>query len=293
MLAASLIALGRHQEARRHLEVALDLYKPDLMTKFADRFAQEPGVQIRAYLLLNLWMLGYVDQAARHVAVSQAAAKELAHVNTTCYGSLHWALFAFMSRNDQLLQQTNDTMVALASKHGLPTWQIYGEFGEALLQSRAGDQGGLERLQRGIDAFTSRGEWLFVPFYKTEQARELLRLGRTTGALKTVHENLDIMKTTGECWTLPELHRIEGLVNLAQSQPHRAEASFQRAIEVAQQQDAKSGELRAAASLAQLWLDQGERAKARDLLQPVYDWFTEGFDTPDLKDAKALLDELT
>jgi predicted ATPase/class 3 adenylate cyclase len=292
MMAASLIALGRHQEARGHLEISLDLYKPDLMTSFADRFAQEPGVQIRSYLLLSLWMLGYVDQAAHHVAVSQAAAKELAHVNTTCYGSLHWMLYAFMSRDDQLLQQSNGTMVTLGAKHGLITWQDFGEFGEAILRSRAGDPAGLERLQQRIDGFTSLGDWLFVPFFKTEQAREFLRLGRYSEALDTVRDNLDIMKTTGECWTLPELHRIEGLTHLAQSQPGRAEASFQKAIEVAQEQEAKSWELRAATSLAQLWSDQGERAKARDLLRPVYDWFTEGFDTPDLKDAKALLDQL-
>ena len=292
LLAASLIALGRHQEARQHLDTSLDLYKPDLMTKFSDRFAQEPGVQIRAYLLLNLWMLGYLDQARHHLAVSRAAAKELSHVNTTCYGAFHWTIYAFLCRDERLQQESIETVVALASQHGLPTWQAFGGFSEALIHSRAGDPTALDRLQQGIDTFTSGGEWLFVPFYKTEQARELLRLGRTSKALETVNETMDVINKTGECWILPELYRIEGLSHLTRSEPRRAESSFQSAIEVAREQEAKSWELRAATSLGQLWLDRDEPAKARGLLRPIYDWFTEGFETPDLKDAKALLDQI-
>ena len=293
MCAATEILLGKHPEARKNLETALALYEPDLLTRFAEQFAQEPGIQIRSYFILNLWLLGYPGQVAQHVSISQDKAAELDHVNTTCYGALHWVIYAFMGQNDELLRQSNDTMYSLGEQHGLATWQIYGLFGDLLIKSKAGDLEALENFAQAEESYTSEGNWLFVPFYKTEQIKELLRHGQVDAAMKETLITKQIVERTDERWYLPELLRVEGTIHLANGQTGKAEECFQNAIAEARSQSAKSWELRAAASLALLWADGGDKVKARDLLQPVYEWFTEGFDTPNLKDAKALLDALT
>ena len=243
-------------------------------------------------MALNLWMLGHVDQARELVAESQLVARQLGHVNTSCYGAFHWSIFGFLCRDDKLLRESNLLVVTLSDQHGLPTWQVFGSLADALLQSRDGAADALQEFQRTFDEQASVGHWLFMPLYKTEQARELLRLGRPAEAMKSIREARGIMDVTGECWIASDLHRIEGEVHLAQSRPDRAEESFQRAIDVAREQDSKSWELRAATSLARQWIDEGQGARANELLRPIYDWFTEGFDTPDLREARTLLHRL-
>ena len=120
----------------------------------------------------------------------------------------------------------------------------------------------------------------------------LIEKGKHPEAMTLIGEALQGVEVTGEGWWNPELHRRRGLVLLAQNRLAEGEASIRQALELARRQQAKSWELRAATSLARLWGEQRKRAEARDLLAPVYGWFTEGFGTPDLKEAKALLDEL-
>jgi predicted ATPase len=119
-------------------------------------------------------------------------------------------------------------------------------------------------------------------------------MGQPEAGLTVLTEALTFAETTGERWYAPELYRLKGALLLQQSSDHQAEAEtcFHHALEVARNQQAKSFELRAATSLARLWQQQGKRQEAHDLLTPVYDWFTEGFDTSDLKEAKALMDAL-
>lgn len=291
MMAATLISLGKPLRARQHLELALDLYQPDFMTRFAENFAQEPGIQIRAYYTLGLYLLGFPDQANQHLEISQEAAIQLKHVNTTCYGALHWCVLGFMNRNEELARKSNHIMFELAQQHGMHTWLTYGQFGQALLQSRDGDMSALERLSLFFDDYVAEGNFLFISFYKTEQVRELLRHKQTDAALDAYKKTLNIINKTHERWYLPELYRLHGEINTAIDQPQQAEKSFQLAISTARKQDAKSWELRASTSLAQLWVGQGEVKNALELLQPIYDWFNEGFDTPDLKDARTLLQQ--
>jgi predicted ATPase len=278
MRAATLIALGRPAEALDHLDVSFGLYQQDQNPDFASRFAQEPGVQIKCYQLLGLWMAGYADQALAIAAQATDTARKLQHSNTICYAALHHALLAMWCHDDDLLKEINDESLNVATEHGMSFWLSFGAFFDELLKSRRGDKGAMGRLQAAFDV--------------AEQAKEFLRLGKVAQASDTVRAALDLAESSSERWTLAELFRIEGEIRLAGEKREDAAASFQRAIEVASRQGAKSLELRATTSLARLWAGQGNGAQAREVLQPVYDWFTEGFETADLKDAKALLDRL-
>jgi predicted ATPase len=147
-------------------------------------------------------------------------------------------------------------------------------------------------MEAAFNDYMTGGCMLWMPLFKGEQAKEFLRLGQIAQARDTVGAALDLVESSSERWTQAELFRIEGETRLADEKREDAAASFRRAIEVASRQGAKSLELRAATSLARLWADQGDDAQARDVLQPIYDWFTEGFETADLNDARALLDRL-
>jgi predicted ATPase len=161
------------------------------------------------------------------------------------------------------------------------------------LTGRASDA--TEMLISGIAALRTTGATLWMPFYLPHLARAHAELGQFEEAWRCIGEAMAAMQTTKEKWCEAEIHRTVGEIALMSHTPDaaKAEAHFERAIAIARAQQAKSWELRAATSLARLWRDQGNRQQARDLLAPIYGWFTEGFDTLDLKDAKALLDELS
>jgi predicted ATPase len=149
-------------------------------------------------------------------------------------------------------------------------------------------------ITSGITAFRSTGATVWMPFYLSYLASAHAELGKFDDAWRCIGEAMTAIETTKERWCEAEVHRIAGEIALMSPEPDaaKAEAYFERALAVARAQQAKSWELRAAMSMARLWRDQGKRDEARDLLAPVYGWFTEGFDTLDLKEAKALLDEL-
>ena len=153
---------------------------------------------------------------------------------------------------------------------------------------------GLARIEDGIEAYRATGAALFVPYSLALLGTTYGVAGRAAEGLRFLAEALDAVNATGEHWFEPELHRLKGeLLRLASSDRGATEACFLRAMTIAREQNAKLWELRAATSLAGVWAEQGRRAESHDLLAPLYGWFTEGFDTADLKDAEALLDELS
>ncbi len=164
--------------------------------------------------------------------------------------------------------------------------------GAALVGQGAVDEA-IARIREGVTNWTRLGHTILLPYGFAFLAEGLARHGDRTAALAALREGLETAGATGEHFWDAELHRLTGTVLLAENQLDEAQASLQQAIRIAQAQQAKSLELRAARDLAWLWGEVGRRAEARDLLAPVYGWFTEGFDTADLKEAKALLDELT
>jgi predicted ATPase len=153
---------------------------------------------------------------------------------------------------------------------------------------------GLAQMREGLAAFWATGAAHWSPYFFALTAEVHGKAGETSAALDVVAEALARVEKTGECWFEAELHRLRGELLLSLPEPNRteAEACFRRAMAVARGQEAKLWELRAAMSLARLWRDQGRRSESYELLTPVYGWFTEGFDTADLMDTKALLNEL-
>jgi predicted ATPase len=186
-----------------------------------------------------------------------------------------------------------DELAALADEKGALLWQAFGTSIRGCLLALT-EEASVHAITSGIAALRSTGATLWMPLWVSHLARAYAELGQFDDAWRSIGEAMTAIETTKERWFEAEVRRIAGEVALLSPEPDaaKAEAYFERALTVARQQQAKSWELRAAMSLARLWRDQGKRDEARDLLAPVYGWFTEGFDTPDLKEAKALLDEL-
>ncbi len=164
--------------------------------------------------------------------------------------------------------------------------------GWALAQPGQAEEG-LGRMRAGLEKWNRIGARLWLQPFTCLFAENLFHSRRRAEALETLAQALDVGEQTGERWWESRIHHLRGQALLHSGDADSAAASLQAAIQVARAQDAKSWELRAATSLARLWAEPGRRNDAHDLLAPVYDWFTEGFDTPDLQDAKALLDDLS
>jgi predicted ATPase len=190
--------------------------------------------------------------------------------------------------------QTNE-VVALAEEKSALYWKAQGTIHQGCVFALTGKAStAVQMITSGMTAWRSTGATLFIPWYLSNLSRAYAELGQFDDAWRCISEAMTAVETTKESWCEAEIKRIAGEIALKSPEPDaaKAETYFERALTVARQQQAKSWELRAAMSIARLWRDQGKRDEARELLAPVYGWFTEGFDTLDLKEAKALLNEL-
>jgi predicted ATPase len=199
-------------------------------------------------------------------------------------------------RERQAASELTETIMTLSREQGFVLWMAWGTIlrGWELSEQGQGTEG-IIRIREGIAAWRATGAELFHPHFLTILARAYAEAGRATEGLTTVAEALAIVKHSGERLYEAELYRLQGELLLHQpaGSSKEAESRFREALDVARRQQAKSLELRAAMSLSRLWQQQGKLDEARDLLAPVYNWFTEGFETADLQKAKALLEELT
>jgi predicted ATPase len=188
-----------------------------------------------------------------------------------------------------------EELISVATEHRLYFFQVMANILRGLLMSATGKVvEGIANARQSISAQAARGEYNQQTYFLGLLAQACERAGQSEEALETLARALEMADRTGERWFEAELHRLRGewLIVHRSGEQAEAEACFERALSVARRQSAKMWELRAAAGFARLRRDQGRRVEARDLLTPVYEWFTEGHDTPDLKEAKALLDEL-
>ena len=222
--------------------------------------------------------------------------RELGHAHTLAYASWFAGMAAVFARDVATACAHSNDCVALAGEHGFAGWVSYGR----ILQGWANAQRdeatiGIARIRDGMAAAEATGARLLMPFHLTMLAEALAFAGKIEEDLATLDHALASAAAFGERGWDAEIHRLRG--ELTGRLPHpdleKADDSFRTALAIAHEQGTRGYELRAATSLARLWHQQGRRDEARDLLAPVYGWFTEGFDTADLKDAKALLDELT
>jgi predicted ATPase len=246
-------------------------------------------LSIKSSVAARLAALADIDQALKY-------ARESGHAV-----SLLWALtssFFFVDSycgNYTTANARVNELSALAEEKNAAFWKAHGMFARGWLLGLTGKAAeAVEMMTAGIAAWRSTGATFFLPSRLSNLAAAHAELGQLDDAWRNIGEAMSTMETTKESWFEAEVNRIAGEIALKSPEPDsaKAQAYFERALAVARQQQAKSWELRAATSIARLWRDQGKRGEARELLAPVYGWFTEGFDTLDLKEAKALLDEL-
>jgi predicted ATPase len=289
--------LGDIAEGRAHLDQTIALYNSAEHRTPATRYGgEDPVVASSFFRSKALWILGYTEAALVGVQQALTNARASGHA-----ASLFWALsssFFFVDSycgNCAAANARADELVALADEKGAVLWKALGMLGRGWLLSftgRASDAA--QMISSGITAWRSTGATYLLPSWLSYLAGAHAELGHLDEAWRCIDEAMSTIETTKERWFEAEANRIAGEIALRSPERDTAEAQvyFERALTVARQQQAKSWELRAAMSMARLWRDQGNRDEARDLLAPVYGWFTEGFDTLDLKDAKALLEQL-
>jgi predicted ATPase len=244
---------------------------------------------------LALWVLGYPEAALADVDDALKDAREIGHAASLMLALTMTSLTLICCGNYTAASEQTDEAVALAGERGASYWKAYGVLHQGCVLAMTGNaSNAVQTLASGITAFRSIGSTMIVPLYLVYLAKARADVGQVDDAWRCVDEALAMVETTKERWCEAEVHRIAGEVALMSPKPDvaKAEACFDRALVVARAQQAKSWELRAAISIARLWRDQGKRRQAHDLLAPVYGWFSEGFDTLDLRRAKALLNEL-
>jgi predicted ATPase len=242
---------------------------------------------------IALFSLGFPDQALARSSEAIAEARRLAHPPTLASGLTASARLLSLVGDNVALDERGDELLAVAIEQGFPLWHALGTIFRGWVKVKNGDVAeGISLMRRGWTACRATGaEGNMTPFIALlASAYEIA--GQIEEAMTQFNVALQIVEKTGERWLAAELYRHKGQLLLRQEHSDAAEELYRKALGIAVEQEAKLWELRAAVSLARLWGEQGRRVEARDLLAPVYSWFNEGFDTADLKEAKALIDEL-
>jgi predicted ATPase len=296
VLGDTLYWFGEFPRALEHLERGMELYRFDEHRALAHQHAgYDPGVACRSFSAYALWYLGYPDRAVRRNEEAIALARELSQTFSMILAVQFGTAVRHLRREAPLAKAGAETEIALSTEQTNAFFLGCGmvEQGWAMAQEGQADEG-VTRIVRGMDVCRSSGAVLEFPHCWASLAEAYRGAGRIDEALQAVAEGLKQAHETSARFNEAELYRLKGELLLAGTDPgiDDAERCFRQALEIARRQSAKSLELRAATSLGRLLRRQGKREDARRLLEEVYAWFTEGFDTADLKDARALLDEL-
>jgi len=320
--------LGELVLAHGHLEQAIALYDPQQYRSHAFVYGQDPGVHSLSYATLVLWLLGYPDQARKRSLEAFALAQELSHPYSLAFALIHVLYVHRFSQEVKAVQERAQELLALSTEHGFPITLAVGAAhqGWALAEQGLGEEG-IIQIRQGIDTWRTTGSTLFFqPFLLAMLAESYEKGGLPEEGLTVLAEALAIVNKTGECFWEAELYRLYGELSLRMGERETGrtgekekialsplysfplsspEACFLKAIEIARQQQAKSLELRAVMSLVRLRQHQAQYHATRTthhearttldevhrMLSEVYNWFTEGFDTADLKEARALLED--
>ena len=265
----------------------------------------------------TLWQLGYPEQALKHIHAACTLAQELSHPFSLAL-VLNWAaIFHQFRREEQLTQERAEAAMTLSTEHGFPFCVAWGTIlrGWALTEAGQGEEG-IAQMRQGLDAYRTTGGEVWRPHYLALLSEGYRKVGQPEKGLSVLAEALALVNKTGERYYEAEVYRIKGTLTLeaggwrletsspspqapslkpqvSREVEQEAEGYFLKAIAIAQKQQAKSLELRAVMSLSRLWQQQGKHHEAHTMLSEIYNWFTEGFDTKDLQEARALIESLS
>jgi class 3 adenylate cyclase/predicted ATPase len=319
-LGATLFWRGEVSPAGAHFAQGIALYDPQQHRSLALLYGEDPGVVCRSYAARVLWFLGHPDQALTRSHDALTLAQEVAHPFSHTYALICAAALHQFRRERHTTQAQAEVATRLATEQGLPYWGAWGTilWGWALAAQGQGAEG-IAQIRRGLAAYRATGAELLCPYFLALLAEAYGSIGQDEEGLRVLAEALPMVHHNGVRFYEAELHRLKGELlwqqavgtggTLASTKTSmgiladvgatrrslgltEAETCLHQALDVARHQQARSLELRAAVSLARLWQQQGKQAEARQLLAEVYGWFTEGFETVDLQEAKALLEEL-
>ncbi len=288
--------LGESLLGREHLERAIALYDPERHRPLTSRYGGvDIAVHCSGWAARILWHLGYPDQAFKRANEALVLAQALSHPLSLAVAEFWVGLLRQYRREIHGVQETMEVVITLCVENGFPDWWAFATilYGSAVAQ-RGRHEEGIAQIGKGLAALRATGTELGVPYVLCLLAEAFMETGRLGEGLGALAQALAAANEHEERFYEAEIHRLKGELLLRQDHSKIAEAQscFQRAIEIARNQSAKSLELRATMSLARLLAKQDHRDEARAMLSKIYIWFTEGFDTADLKDAKTLLDEL-
>ncbi len=295
LLGLSLLHTGDIVKGRAHLDRAMTLYDAAEHRPLATRFGQDVGAAILCWMSLASWLLGYPKAGLAYSEHALKIAREMSHSATLMY-VLNFSTWTHIhcgnySAADALIDEFN----AFKNQTGSLFWGAWGVMQRGCVLALNGQAANAaQTITSGVTAMRSTRTTMWMPVWLSYLARASAEIGQFDDARHCISEAMTAMETTKERWYEAEVNRIAGEIALLspESDMAKAESYFERALAVAREQQTKSWQLRAAMSMARLWRDQGRRQQGRDLLATVYGWFTQGFDTLDLKQAKVLLDEL-
>jgi predicted ATPase len=300
VMGTSSFFLGEFAVARQHWEHGIALYDPRQHAHHTVLFGVDLGVFCRSLLSHALWHLGYPEQALQQSHTALDLAQELSHPFSLAVALDYAAMLHQFRREAAAARERAEAAMALCTEHGFAYYLAWATFirGWAVMAQDRGTEG-LEQMRQGLADLQATGGGLRLPYYLALLAEACGDVGQSDDGLTLLAEALAQTHSKGEYWRQAELYLLQGELLLQpgtgqqgqgnKQQEVEAEKSFRHALAMAQQQQAKSLELQAAVHLSQLWQQQGKHAAAREMLAAVYGWFTEGFDTPDLQDAQALL----
>jgi class 3 adenylate cyclase/predicted ATPase len=295
-LGVSEFYLGQLSQAHAHLEQGIRLYDPQQHHALTFLYGNvDPTVACLVYAGWTLWLLGYPDQALERVNEALTLAQQLEHPYTLARGLYLTAFLHQLRREWQAVSEHANTAITVATAQQMALMLAVGPIMRGWALAMQGQRAeGLTQLRQGLDAYRATGAAYQRPHFLGMLAEVHQSLRQPEAGLTALSEALALVETTGERYYAAELHRLKGELLLQHAAPEgsHAETCFQQALDLARRQQAKALELRAAMSLSRLWQQQGKRDEARALLAPIYGWFTEGFDTADLQEARALLEAL-
>jgi predicted ATPase len=295
-LGTTLFLLGEYRAALRHLKQGCALTDPAVQRTLVLSHGVVPGVRCLSMAATTLWCQGYLTQAVQRSQEALALAQALAHPQSLVYAQHGAATVYQRCRETSTVQMQTASLLTLATAQGFPLWVGHGTFWQGWVMAMQGQgEAGLAQMHQGLRVVLATGQTLSQPYHLVLLAEVVGHAGQAEEGMRLLAKALTAFKGIGRGDMLTEAYRLQGALLLRQAVPDtaQAEACFQQALAIARQQQAKSWELRAAMSLSRLWQQQGKCQEACELLAPIYGWFTEGFDTAGLQEAKALLEEIS